>query len=34
VSEALKEHGKVESEAKKDARRMQIIFVPHKKTKT
>ena len=34
VAEELKEHGKVESEAKKDARRMQIIFVPHKKPKS
>lgn len=33
VGESLKEHGKVESEAKKDARRMQIIFVPHKNKK-
>ena len=31
VSEALKDYGKVESEAKKEARRMQIILVPPKK---
>jgi len=31
ISEALKDFGKVESEAKKEARRMQIILVPPKK---
>ena len=33
VSEQLKEHGKVESEISKEARRMQIILVPIKKQK-
>lgn len=33
VTETLKEHGKVESEAKKEARRMQIILVPIKRKK-
>jgi translation initiation factor IF-3 len=33
VAEQLKEHGKVESEISKEARRMQIILVPIKKQK-
>jgi translation initiation factor IF-3 len=33
VAEMLKEHGKVESEVSKEARRMQIILVPPKKKK-
>lgn len=33
VAEQLKDHGKVESEVSKEARRMQIIIVPPKKKK-